>query len=145
MRINLIEILLAVLVILLISTAMYVKFKYKKVNVKKYQKKWNNLQRMCSDKKLWYQAIIEADTLLDEALKKRHFHGKTTGERLVSAQNIFSENSDVWFAHKFKNKISENHITKITKKDTVKALKGIRNALRDLDALPNSNTKGLDK
>ena len=124
---------------------MYVKFKYKKVNVKKYQKKWNNLQRMCSDKKLWYQAIIEADTLLDEALKKRHFHGKTTGERLVSAQNIFSENSDVWFAHKFKNKISENHITKITKKDTVKALKGIRNALRDLDALPNSNTKGLDK
>lgn len=145
MKINLIEILLAVLVILLISTAMYVKFKYKKVNVKKYQKKWNNLQRMCSDKKLWYQAIIEADTLLDEALKKRHFHGKTTGERLVSAQNIFSENSDVWFAHKFKNKISENHITKITKKDTVKALKGIRNALRDLDALPNSNTKGLDK
>lgn len=133
------------MVVLLIFTFLYIKFKYKKINVKKYQKKWLNLQKMCADKKLWYQAIIEADTLLDDALKKKHFRGKTTGERLVSAQNIFSENSDVWFSHKFKNKISESHITKITKKDTVKALKGIRNALRDLEALPKSEPKGTKK
>ncbi len=145
MKINLIEILLAILVLLIIFTYAYIKFKYKKINVKKYQKKWNILQQMCSDKKLWYQAIIEADTLLDEALKKKHFHGKTTGERLVSAQNIFSENSDVWFSHKLKNKIADNNITKITKKDTVKALKGIRSALRDLEALPGNKPRGVEK
>ena len=140
-KINLAEVLFLVLALLIVSTIIFIRYKYRKLNIKKFQKKWDNLQKMCADKKLWYQVILEADGLLDEALKKKHFHGKTTGERLVAAQKIFSENSDVWYAHKFKNKIYEKQQNKISKKDTVKVLKAIRNALWDLNALPKPSGK----
>src|SRR4051812_16113522 len=50
-------------------------------------------------------AIIDADKLLDEALKKRHFKGKTMGERLVSAQRNLSDNDSAWYAHKLRNRL----------------------------------------
>ena len=55
----------------------------------------------------WKLAIIEADILLDEALKRNGFVGTSLGERLksVSAQNLQSLD-DAWEAHKVRNKIA---------------------------------------
>ena len=100
-----------------------------------FQRKWLKLQKLCSDKKTWYKAIIDADALLDEALKQRHFKGKTTGERLVAAQHYFTSNDALWLSHKLRNKITDNNFRNLTKKQTIEALSAFRLALKDIGAL----------
>jgi hypothetical protein len=105
-----------------------------------FKRRWNRIQKLCADKKTWCKAIICADALLDEALKRKHFKGKSTGERLVSAQRYLSSNDAVWFSHKLKNKIEEQELKKVTKKETIEALTSYRLALKDLGALGEERT-----
>ena len=107
----------------------------KDLDRKYFQKKWRDLQRMCAKKDTWPVAIIQADNLLDEALKKRHFKGKTMGERMVAAQRTLSSNDTMWFAHKLRNQLVHEVDVKLSEKDVKNALVGIRQALRDLGAL----------
>jgi hypothetical protein len=101
----------------------------------KFTQRWKNLQHNCANRKTWPQAIIDADNLLDDALKKAHYKGKTTGERLVSAQHTLTSNDTVWFGHKLRKTILEQDVRKIKKADVLEALAGFRQALRDLGAL----------
>jgi hypothetical protein len=109
----------------------------RKLKVDYFNSNWQTLQTYCSSRKTWPRAISEADKLLDRALRQRHFKGKTTGERLVSAEREFSFNEAVWFSHKFYKKISDSDVDvrKLKKKDVAMALAGFREALRDLGAL----------
>lgn len=100
-----------------------------------FTKKWNELQKLLSHQEAWPMAIISADNLLDEALKKRHFKGKTMGERMVSAQRTFTNNDMTWMGHKLRNKLVHEVDVKLSQKDVQQALMGIRQALRDLGAL----------
>ena len=109
--------------------------KPRKLNQVRYKKKWTKLQQMLPDKNSWPMAIIDADKLLDEALKKRRFKGKSTGERLVAAQHSLTYNDGVWFGHKLRNKLVHEQDIKLRKNDVKNALSGIRQALRDLKAL----------
>lgn len=99
--------------------------------------RWKELQKNCATRKTWPQAIIDADELLDEALKKARYKGKTTGERLVAAQRELTSNDTVWVGHKLRNRIEQGEIDvrKLKKNDIVFALAGFREALRDLGAL----------
>lgn len=110
-------------------------FRRKKLNIDKFQQRWQDLQKHCATRKTWPEAIIAADDLLCEALKKRGYKGKTTGERLVAAQHDLSANEEVWFGHKLRNKITEIDVRKLKKQDILEALAGFRQALRDLGAL----------
>jgi len=105
------------------------------LNVDYFKKRWDELQKLCADKETWALAVINADKLLDEALKKTHVKGKTMGERLVSAQHTFTNNDSVWFGHKLRNKLVHETDTKIRQKDIRAALVGFRQALKDLRAL----------
>lgn len=109
----------------------------RKLKTKKFTLRWRELQKHCATRKTWPQAIIEADNLLDDVLKKKRYKGKTTGERLVACQHDLSENEAAWFGHKLRKKLSEEAIDVRTlkKKDIVIALAGFRQALRDLGAL----------
>lgn len=109
----------------------------RKLKTQKFQQHWHDLQRHCATRKTWPEAIMEADNLLCEALKKKGYKGKTTGERLVAAQHDLTENDTVWFGHKLCKRMSEEGIDVRTlkKKDVVIALAGFRQALRDLGAL----------
>jgi hypothetical protein len=111
--------------------------RHPKINVERCTERWKDLQHNCSSRKTWPQAIIEADNLLNDVLKRSHFKGKTTGERLVAAQRTFTSNDTVWVGHKLRNKMEETDIDvrKLKKKDMVVALSGFRQALRDLGAL----------
>lgn len=100
-----------------------------------YVSKWKQLQDRCSDKTQWPLAIIEADTLLDEALKKKRFKGKSAGERLVEAQKILTNNDAVWFGHKLRTKLDANPDMPLTQNDVQKALVGLRQGLKDIGAL----------
>lgn len=112
-------------------------FRRKKLNQAYFTDRWKALQQHCASRKTWPQAIIEADNLLSDALKKSHFKGKTTGERLVAAQRSLTENEIVWHGHKLRNKIDQEglDVRTLKKKDMVIALAGFRQALRDLGAL----------
>jgi len=105
------------------------------LNTKYFETKWQELQKLCANKATWPLALINADNLLDEALKKCHFKGKTMGERLVAAQRDLSNNDGVWFGHKLRNQIVHEAGFKLRKRDVQDALVGIRQALKDLKAL----------
>ncbi len=109
-----------------------------------FQNKWQELQKLLPDKKQWATAIVDADALLDEALRKKRFRGRSMGERMVKAQRLFTDNDGVWFGHKLRNKLDAEPATKLKEKEVKQALLGIRQALKDVGALPNGqpgNTK----
>lgn len=80
-------------------------------------------------------AVIDADKLLDEALKRRHFRGKTMGERLVSAQRSINDNDAVWYAHKLRNRLVHEPDVRLKKSEAQTALAGFKKGLQDLGAL----------
>ena len=119
---------------LVLFSVFYKKFP-QKLNQKYFTKEWRYLQAMCAHKETWPMAVISADKLLDAALKKRRFSGKSMGERLVSAQRKLSNNDNVWYAHKLRNKIVHEQDVMLKEKDVREALVAVRQALKDLGAL----------
>ncbi len=109
----------------------------KRIKSVQYISKWRALQRMCADKKQWNQVIQSADDLLDEVLKKKQKSGKTMGERMVSAQDDFTNNDALWQAHKLagqlKNDTEQSY--KIKEAEVKESLVAFRQGLRDLGAL----------
>ncbi len=122
-------------VVLLVIFAVVGKRIPKRLNQKYFVKEWRYLQAMCGNKDTWPLAVINADKLLDTALKRRKFTGKTMGERLVSAQRKLTNNDAVWFAHKLRNRLVHEQDVHLREKDVKDALVGIRQALKDLGAL----------
>ena len=100
-----------------------------------FGERWRELQKLCASRKNWPTAIVEADNLLEEALKRSGYKGRTTGERLVKAQRALSDNAGAWFGHKLRNRIVGEDVRKLKKQDIISALTGFREALRDLGAL----------
>lgn len=112
----------------------------KRLKVDSFVDQWRDLQAHCRNKDTWPDALREADKLLDKALKKRKFKGRTMGERMVSAQRVFSDNDGAWFAHNVQKKLVNDPSFKLRESDVKDALVGFRQALRDLGALPNGST-----
>lgn len=110
----------------------------KRLKATKFEKKWKQLQLFCRDKTTWRDAIVAADRLLDEALKKRKYSGGSMGERLVSAHKIFTDHDSVWQAHNLYKKLDGNPSLKPRESDVKNALLAFRQALRDLGALKSS-------
>ncbi|MBC7707908.1 hypothetical protein H7Y63_01660 [Polaromonas sp.] len=125
----------AAVIVLFIIIGLVMKFRPRKINTGYCAERWQTIQKHCADKKEWHMAIANADRLLDDVLKRRHYKGKTTGERLVSAQHDFTNNESLWFGHKLYNRIHDDGLVKISKQDTLEALGGFRQALKDLGAL----------
>ena len=131
-------------VVLLIMLAVFIRKVPKKLKRDKYSDKWKTLQGYCRDKATWPKAITEADKLLDKALKRRKFKGKSMGERMVSAQRKFTNNDTVWFAHNLCKKVLTDPDARLREQDVKTALVGFRQALRDLGALPGTPSEQKD-
>ena len=126
---------IVILLVLIFGTSFLLKRKPKKLNQQYYQERWQTLQGLLKDKATWPLAVIDADKLLDDALKRSKYRGKTMGERLVAAQRDISNNDDVWFGHKLRNRLVHEEKVKLTERMVKDALLGIRGALKDLGAL----------
>lgn len=100
-----------------------------------FKEKWDKISILAQSETTWMQALIEADKLLDEALKQSRFAGKSTADRMVSANRSFSNTDSVWRAHKLRNKVVHEVSFKLGKRQMVDAIKGYRQALKDLGAL----------
>lgn len=100
-----------------------------------FREAWRGIVEKATNEATFALAIINADKLLDSALKKRNFKGETMGERLVFAKNILSKRQRVWEAHKLRNRLVHEENVKLDRKTTLEALKGFESALKDLGAL----------
>lgn len=126
-----------IVLILLIFVSMFLIYRQirKRKRSQVYLKKWKEVQKLCSQKDTWPEAIATADDLLGKALKRKHFKGKNTGERMVAAQKVISNNDSLWTAHKLSTKIKENHNTKLKKEDVKNSLLSFGKALKDLGVI----------
>jgi len=121
--------------LVLIVSVFIFKRRPRKLKVVKFERKWKELQKYCADQETWGKAVTTADSLLDLALKRRRYSGKSMGERLASAQRDLSNNDTVWFAHNLSKKIRENPALTPKQQDVKNALLGFGQALKDLGAL----------
>jgi len=98
--------------------------------------RWDTIQKTFQNTPgKWMEVIIEADKLVDEALKQRGYAGKTMGERMVAANRIFKDPDMIWNAHKFRNRVVHETGVKVKKSQVSYALRGYRKALKDLEVI----------
>lgn len=135
MNIELLAVIIFSVSVFIVFSAFVVRKIPKRLKVDKYTKKWRELQSYCKYKSKWPDALTEAEKLLEKALKKRKFKGKTMGEMMVSAQKVFSDNDGIWFAHNLYKKVNSGEVKNIKEDDIKDALIAYRQALRDLGAL----------
>lgn len=120
-------------VILIVAFGLYVLF-YRKQHFSTRQKK--NIRKYWMEVELLgkhnpEQAILRADKLLDHALEIAGFKG-TLGEKLKQARHVFSDNNQLWNAHKIRNKIAHEVHFQPNPTQVMAALKGFRQAFHDL-------------
>jgi hypothetical protein len=108
----------------------------KYLNVDHYRIKWLDIERrLKSDEPSSFKlCVMDADNLVDKALKERGFRGQTMGERLKSAASSLSNRNAVWTAHKLRNQIAHEDI-RISYDESRMALGGFKQALKDLGAI----------
>lgn len=107
------------------------------LNQEKYRKKWIEIERMIGrDNQQGCQfAIIEADKILDIAMKEIGVPGDTMGERLKAARDKWSNNDAIWSAHKLRNRIVHESDVNVGYDTTRRALASFKKALKDVGAI----------
>jgi hypothetical protein len=81
-------------------------------------------------------AIMEADKLLDHAMRESGFPGATMGERLKSTQaKRFSDLNGIWRAHKLRNNFAHEVGADLVISQANEALREFERGLKDLGAL----------
>ena len=108
-----------------------------KLNIEKYQTKWLAVENSVSrnNSASWQLAIFNADKLVDLALKERRFAGQTMGERMKSAEKVWSNANHIWGAHKIRNRLAHETDVHLTYETTLRALTAFKQALKDLGAI----------
>ena len=107
------------------------------LDVAKYQTRWMAIeQQLRRDEPTSYQiTILNADSLLDKALKEKGIQGETMGERMKQMQKSWSNANNVWSAHKLRNQIAHESEVKINYDNARRALGSFKQALKDLGAI----------
>ncbi len=107
------------------------------LDVEKYRVKWLTIeQQVARDSEASYHlAVLNADKLLDHALKARGFAGNTMGERMKSATKQWSSANNIWTAHKLRNRVAHESDVRLDFASTNQALAAFKQGLKDLGAI----------
>jgi len=132
---ELIAVSVAAAVVFIIFAAVVIFLIFRRPRPKKILKRWKAIQAKLSKQEKWREALLEADELLDKALKGKNFSGKTIGEKLVKAEKIFTDKDEVWFGHKLSRVVRDKPDFALKKTDLKRALLGIRKGIKDLGGL----------
>lgn len=99
-----------------------------------WEKIMSNFQK--GDENGFKIAIIEADKLLDEVIKVAGFVGQDMGERLQSiTPSQMSNINEIWYAHKFRNKIAHEAGFRVTQNDAQIVMDIYEKTLKDLQVI----------
>lgn len=107
------------------------------LDVNKYRSKWLAIeQQLAKDNTASYQlCILNADKLLDQALRERGTKGETMGERMKTLQTTWSNANAVWGAHKMRNQVAHESDVQLSYDAVRRALAGFKQALKDVGAI----------
>lgn len=132
MELNHIIILIAIAIVVLVLFNLVNKTTPKGIDKLYFKQEWNDIVQLSEDPKTRPLSVIQADKLLDEALKCCGYSGKTMAERLIAAKKRLKNRNHVWSAHKLRNKVVHEPLAEPTEKEVRLALKGYRQAFNDL-------------
>lgn len=101
------------------------------------RRRWQEIENTATrggelDRKM---AVLEADKLLDTALKALAMPGTTLGERLKFAQYKYPDLRDVWGAHRVRNQLAHEAGFRLDAGTARRALNGFQKALKRLGAI----------
>ena len=107
------------------------------LDVDRYRTSWLAIERQLvkDEEPSYHLAILNADKLLDQALRQRGFKGETMGERMRSARQIWSNATAVWTAHKLRNQIAHEPEVKISYDQARRSLSAFKQSLKDVGAI----------
>lgn len=107
------------------------------LNVEKYRTRWLSIEQSVKrdNDASCHIAILNADKLVDQALREKGFKGQTMGERLKSAKNSLPHRDNIWQAHKLRNQIAHEPDVKVNYDQTRRALAQFKQTLKDLGAI----------
>lgn len=107
------------------------------IDVEKYRSKWLAIEQSVQrdNDASCHMAILNADKLVDQALKDKGFKGQTMGERLKSAKDALPHRDNIWQAHKLRNRIAHETDVKVSYDITRRALAQFKQTLKDLGAI----------
>lgn len=107
------------------------------LDVEKYRSKWLQIEASLKrdEQASYHLAILNADKLLDQALRERGIKGETMGERMKAAKNTWKNANAVWSAHKLRNQIAHESDIHIQYDEARRALAGFKQALKDVGAV----------
>lgn len=100
------------------------------------QKRWATLKQTSQQGNMGAKlAIMEADMLLDSALKSMSMSGTTLGERLKFATYKYPKLNGVWWAHKLRNQLVHEASFNLSSNEARRALDEFESALKILNVL----------
>lgn len=113
---------------------------FKKKDDEEYKgiaEKWMEIEQlMQGDSALsWKMAVIEADKLVDSALKQAFMRGENMGERLRFAVHKHPKMQRVWEAHILRNDLVHESDRRLSKSEAEKALGLFKEGLKTLGFL----------
>ena len=123
---------------LMLAIIAVTRTKPQKLDREYYQDRMKKIEEMTGDSNSAnLMAVMDADKLLDSALKTKGFKGNGLGDRLkgVGKRKVFHNLNGVWAAHKLRNKIAHEDDIKLSEDQTRKVLSVFKGALKDLGAL----------
>lgn len=107
------------------------------LDVERYRTSWLAIERQLvkGEESSCHLVILNADKLLDQALKQQGYKGDTMGERMKAAKDIWSNANNVWTAHKLRNRIAHETDVKVGYDTTRRALSAYKQGLKDVGAI----------
>lgn len=107
------------------------------IDVDHYRAKWLAIEHQLKREEVasYSLAVLNADKLLDQALKDKGLKGETMGDRLKTGKDLFSERNNVWSAHKLRNKIAHDPDVNVTYNAARYAIGDFKRALKDVGAI----------
>lgn len=107
------------------------------LDVEKYRSRWLAIEQSLvrDNDASHHMAIMNADKLVDQALRDKGFKGQTMGERLKSAKAALPHRDNIWQAHKLRNQIAHEPDAKVSYDQARRALAQFKQTLKDLGAI----------
>ncbi|HEX6416453.1 MAG TPA: hypothetical protein VFZ62_02910 [Candidatus Saccharimonadales bacterium] len=108
-----------------------------RLDVDKYRLRWLKIEQQLKRDEVtsYHITVLEADKLLDLALRERGVKGETMGERMKNTKETWSDRNAIWTAHKLRNQIAHEADAVVTYDDARRALAGFKQGLKDLGAI----------
>lgn len=105
------------------------------LDMDRYRSKWLAIEQQCkkSEPASYQLAVLNADKLLDHALKELGIAGQTMGDRMKTV--AWSNANAVWASHKLRNQIAHEPDVRVSYDTARRALAGFKLGLKDIGAI----------